>query len=99
MYAGESVALVNTVLPASDLVRSLAEGTEALLKTAQLADPTCGGSRCHGCSSRDELVARAANGQELLRLRRLCSILRRRFEMCTGTRARRRRARSPRDAA
>jgi hypothetical protein len=35
MYAGESVALVNTVLPASDLVRSLAEGAEALLKTAQ----------------------------------------------------------------
>ena len=36
MYAGESVALVNTVLPASRLVRSLAEGAEALLKTAQL---------------------------------------------------------------
>ncbi len=31
MYAGESVALVNTVLPASPLVRSLAEGAESLL--------------------------------------------------------------------
>ena len=37
MYAGESVALVNTVLPASHLVRSLAEGAEALLKTPQLS--------------------------------------------------------------
>jgi len=35
MYAGESVALVNTVLPASQLVRSLAEGAEALLETVQ----------------------------------------------------------------
>jgi hypothetical protein len=35
MYAGESVALVNTVLPASLLVRSLAEDAGALLKTAQ----------------------------------------------------------------
>ena len=34
MYAGESVALVNSVLPASDLVRSLADGAAALLKTA-----------------------------------------------------------------
>jgi hypothetical protein len=31
MYAGESVALVNTVLPASQLVRSLAQGAEALM--------------------------------------------------------------------
>jgi nitronate monooxygenase len=31
MYAGESVALVNTVLPASHLVRSLTEGAEELL--------------------------------------------------------------------
>ncbi len=35
MYAGESVALINTVLTASQLVRSLAEGAEALLETAQ----------------------------------------------------------------
>ncbi len=34
MYAGESVALVNNVLPASDLVRSLIEGAEASLQTA-----------------------------------------------------------------
>jgi nitronate monooxygenase len=40
MYAGESVALVNTVLPASDLVRSLAEGAEALLKQARLGVTT-----------------------------------------------------------
>ena len=37
MYAGESVALVDTVLPASQLVRSLAEGAEALLKTVLLS--------------------------------------------------------------
>ena len=37
MYAGESVALVNTVVPASDLVRSLTEGAEALLKAPQLS--------------------------------------------------------------
>lgn len=35
MYAGESVALVNTVLPASQLVLSLVEGAEALLGAVQ----------------------------------------------------------------
>ena len=35
MYAGESVALVTTVLPASQLVRALVEGAEALLETVQ----------------------------------------------------------------
>lgn len=35
MYAGESVALVNTVLPASELVISLVEGAEALLEAVQ----------------------------------------------------------------
>ena len=35
MYAGESVALVKTVLPASRLVRSLAQDAQALLRTAQ----------------------------------------------------------------
>ena len=35
---GESVALVNTVLPGvTPSLRSLAEGAEALLKTAQLS--------------------------------------------------------------
>jgi len=34
MYAGESVALVNTVLPVPHLVRSLVEGAEALLNAA-----------------------------------------------------------------
>ena len=37
MYAGESVALVNTVLPASHLVLSLVEGADALLRTLQLS--------------------------------------------------------------
>jgi len=35
MYAGESVALVNDVLPASRLVTSLAEGAEALIGAVQ----------------------------------------------------------------
>ncbi len=35
MYAGESVALVNTVMPASRLVRSLTEDAGALLKVVQ----------------------------------------------------------------
>ncbi|MEY2477483.1 MAG: nitronate monooxygenase [Actinomycetota bacterium] len=35
MYAGESVALVNDVVPAAQLVRSLAEGAEALLGQAR----------------------------------------------------------------
>jgi len=35
MYAGESVALVNDVVPAAQLVRSLAAGAEARLVQAQ----------------------------------------------------------------
>ena len=35
MYAGESVALVNTVVPASDLVRALTEDASALLESVQ----------------------------------------------------------------
>ena len=35
MYAGESVCLVNTVLPAQELVRSLADGAQGLLARAQ----------------------------------------------------------------
>ena len=39
MYAGESVALVNSVLPASQLVRTLGEGAEALFEKGQVARP------------------------------------------------------------
>lgn len=35
MYAGESVVLVNDVMPAAQLVRSLAEGAESLLRAMQ----------------------------------------------------------------
>jgi NAD(P)H-dependent flavin oxidoreductase YrpB (nitropropane dioxygenase family) len=35
MYAGESVALVTTVLPASDIVRSLVEGAERRFEAVQ----------------------------------------------------------------
>ncbi len=37
MYAGESVVLVNDIVPAGQLVRSLAEGAEALLGQARLS--------------------------------------------------------------
>jgi NAD(P)H-dependent flavin oxidoreductase YrpB (nitropropane dioxygenase family) len=36
MYAGESVALVTTVMPASDVVRSLVEGAAQQLRAVQL---------------------------------------------------------------
>jgi hypothetical protein len=37
MYAGESVALVNDIVPAARLVRLLAEGAEALLGQVRLS--------------------------------------------------------------